>query len=217
VQINADLQDEKAAAERWKADCLTARSEFTTMRKERDSLKRQVDTLSDTNATQVERLAALNTERDDLAERLDKQEAELADLRRDAHYRLPDVCLSLEKIPCKAEVLWSSPGSLQPRPAVTQDQTKESWTALTDVFRWQWQAMTESWTAIDHHVDNVDAGLDVYEAMYACSRTAINQIQQVVEQEVAPYVSSARDCSEPLSEALRGRSSRLGTTARQLP
>jgi SMC interacting uncharacterized protein involved in chromosome segregation len=48
VQINADLQEEKATSEHWKADCLAVRSEFTAMRKERDSLKRQVDALSDT-------------------------------------------------------------------------------------------------------------------------------------------------------------------------
>jgi hypothetical protein len=52
--------------------------------------------------------------------------------------------------------------------------------------------------------EKVDAGLDVYVAMYKCARTAINQISQAVEQVVAPHVASARDRSEPLSKALRG-------------
>jgi hypothetical protein len=89
----------------------------------------------------VERLTALILERDALSERLVKQETELTDLRRDTDYRLPDGRLNLE-ITCKNEVLWSSSGSLEPREDVTPEQMKESWTALTDVLRWQWQAMT---------------------------------------------------------------------------
>jgi hypothetical protein len=83
VQINADLQ-EKAAPERWKADCLASLSESTAMRKERDSLKRQVDALSDTNATQLDRLTAALLERDDLSNRVVALEAELVNLRRHA-------------------------------------------------------------------------------------------------------------------------------------
>ncbi len=71
VQINANLQEEKASAERWKTDYLASRSESTAMRKERHSLKRQVDALSNTNVTQLDRLIATLLERDDLSELVD--------------------------------------------------------------------------------------------------------------------------------------------------
>jgi chromosome segregation ATPase len=152
-------------AERWKADCLAIRSESQAMRKERDSLKRQVVTLSNTNVTQLERLTSAQQERDELQKRVDLLESELVALCRDANYRLPDGRLQLEKLACKNEVLWSSPGSLEPREQVTAAQRKESWTVLTDVLRVQWHAMTECWKAIDDHIEHIDPNLDAYEPM----------------------------------------------------
>jgi ABC-type transporter Mla subunit MlaD len=84
------------------------------MRKKRDSLMQQVDDLSDTNATQLDQLHSNLQERDDLAERVDSLKTDLATLHRNLDYRLPDGHLKLEKLPCKNEVLWSSPGLLEP-------------------------------------------------------------------------------------------------------
>ncbi len=96
------------------------------MRKERDSRRRQVDALSDTNATQLIRLTSTLLERDDLAERVDSLEAELVTIHRDTDYRLPSGRLNLKKLPCKNEVLWYSPGSLEPREKVTAGDSTRS-------------------------------------------------------------------------------------------
>jgi hypothetical protein len=169
VQINADLQEEKAAAERWKADCLASRSESTAMRKERDSLVRhQRDATGSADGSTVGARRSVRTSSHALAE--------LVKLRRESDYRLPDGRLNLEKIPCRNEVLWSSPGSLEPLEEVTAAQRKGSWTVLKNVLRVQWHAMTESWKAIDDHIEHVDSGLDVYEAMYECARTGVSLV-----------------------------------------
>jgi hypothetical protein len=129
------------------------------------------------------------------AKRMKKELAEMADelqtLRRDANYVVPAGVLKLAHVPSYTEVLWASPGVLQPRQPVSSEERETAWHAVTECFKLQHRDMAAAWQFIEDQHDKNPA-MDVYGALYNATKMAVETVSGVLVEQLGRQLAGPR-------------------------
>jgi hypothetical protein len=197
----ADRDKEQARATKYKAECLTLRKERDEAVKERDRLQCDVGRLTATSTQQQEKLAVAERDLAKLTQEAETMRAELTVLRKNATYTVPSGKLKVKNTPCQSEVLWTSEGSLEGRPAVSKHQLQNAFQAVTATLNEQRKDIIDAWQMMEEYI-KTDPDFDVFPAIYSCARQAMEQFTQVVRREIAPWVPSSTSPQESLADEL---------------
>jgi len=180
----ADADRHRIAAEAADEDCARAYQA-------KEEAEARLAELTEQNAALKARVKPLQ----EAVEKNEKVIASLADevqiLRRDVNYVVPAGVLKLAHVPSYTEVLWASPGALDPKQPVSSAEREQVWKAVVESLRLQCKDVAAAWQFVeDWHAENPNT--DVYGDLYRSTKMAIESISRVLVEQLGRQLAGAR-------------------------
>jgi hypothetical protein len=190
TQLMGGKTDAEADADRHRTATEAADEECVRAYQAKEEAEARLAELTELHSALEARVEPLT----EAAEQNEKIIASLAEevqtLRRDVNYVLPAGVLKLVHVPSYTEVLWASPGVLEPKQPVSGDEQETAWRAVVEFLRLQHRDVAAVWQFIeDQHVVNPDT--DVYGDLYRATKMAIETISGVLVEQMGRQLAGA--------------------------
>ena len=202
VQLDLQLKTQTARGDRYKADSDRYRKERDDARSAHDTLAKQVATLTEERDTMAANLCDVRSELTQLQDDTRADQEELREFRRTGTYVVPSGGrLHLEHHASRSEVLWSSDGSLDNCRPLSKTHMRASWESLCDLMNSQRNAVAEARKFLNNHLAS-HKDVDPYPGVYSCVRQMNRELEDFVQQWLAPKLPTPGDPTTILTEQL---------------